>query len=52
VDASLAGLVQHELITIPSLPDIADWDRFEAARKALGLNLSRQKPAARYGIQS
>jgi short-subunit dehydrogenase len=52
VDASLAGLDRHELITIPSLPDIADWETFEAARKALGPNLSRQKPAARYGIQS
>ena len=52
VDASLAGLDQHELITIPSLPDIADWETYEAARKALGPNLSRQKPAARYGIQS
>jgi uncharacterized protein len=52
VDASLAGLDQHELITIPSLPDIADWEKYEAARKALGPNLSRQKPAARYGIQS
>jgi uncharacterized protein len=51
VDASLAGLDRHELITIPSLPDIADWERFEDARKALGPNLSRQKPAVRYGIQ-
>jgi hypothetical protein len=52
VDASLAGLDQHELITIPTVPDIADWERYEAARKALGPNLSRQRPAARYGIQS
>jgi uncharacterized protein len=52
VDASLAGLDQHELITIPTVPDIADWERYEAARKALGPNLSRQKPAARYGIPS
>jgi len=52
VDASLAGLDQHELITIPTLPDLADWEKYEAARKALGPNLSRQKPAARYGIQS
>jgi short-subunit dehydrogenase len=51
VDASLAGLDQHELITIPSLPDLADWEKFEAARKALGPNLSRHKPAPRYGIQ-
>jgi hypothetical protein len=52
VDASLAGLDQHELITIPSLPDVADWDRLDAARRVLGPNLNRQKPAARYGIQS
>ena len=51
VDASLAGLDQRELITIPSLPDIADLEKFEGARKALGPNLSRQKPAARYGVQ-
>jgi len=51
VDASLAGLDQHELITIPSLPNLADWDRYEAARKALGPNLSRRKPADRYGIE-
>ena len=52
VDASLAGLDQQELITIPALPDVADWEKYEAARKALGPNLSRQKPAARYGIRS
>jgi short-subunit dehydrogenase len=52
VDASFAGLDQNELITIPALPGIADWEKYEAARKALGPNLSRQKPAARYGIQS
>ena len=52
VDASLAGLDQHELITIPALPDTADWEKYEAARKALGPNLSRQKAAARYGLQS
>lgn len=50
VDASLAGLDQHEVVTIPALPDLADWEHFEAARKALGPNLSRRKPAARYGI--
>jgi short-subunit dehydrogenase len=52
VDASLAGLDQGELITIPSLPDIADWEKVETARKALGPNLSRQKPAARYSINA
>jgi len=50
VDASLAGLDQQEVVTIPALPDLQDWETFEAARKALGPNLSHQKPAARYGI--
>src|SRR3984957_1558188 len=52
VDASLAGLDQGELITIPALPDIADWEKFEAARKALGPNLSRKQSAARYGVSA
>jgi short-subunit dehydrogenase len=50
VDASLAGLEQGELVTIPSLPDLADWQRAEAARQALGPNLSLQAPAKRYGV--
>ena len=48
VDAAMAGLDQGELVTIPSLPDVADWQRFEDARRALGPNLSRRLPAARY----
>ncbi len=52
VDASLAGLEQGELITIPSLPELGDWERFEEARKALGPNLSRKHSAARYGINA
>jgi hypothetical protein len=50
VDAALAGLDADEQVTIPSLPDVADWQRLEAARKALGPALSRAKPAARYAI--
>jgi uncharacterized protein len=50
VDASLAGLDQHELITIPSLPDPADWEKFSSARLALGPNLSRKHAADRYKI--
>jgi short-subunit dehydrogenase len=50
VDASLAGLDQRELITIPALPDLSDWEKFVEARKALGPNLTRQHSAARYGI--
>jgi short-subunit dehydrogenase len=48
VDAALAGLDQGELITIPSLPDAADWQAYEAARQKLLPNLSRKTPAARY----
>lgn len=48
VDSALAGLDAGELITIPSLPDVEDWKRFDAARQALGPNLSRSVPAARY----
>ena len=50
VDAALAGLQQGEAVTIPSLPDLADWESFEHARKALGPHLSRNTPAARYEI--
>lgn len=48
VDAALAGLRQGELVTIPSLPDIADWQTFKAARNALRPNLSLGTPAKRY----
>lgn len=48
VDAALAGLDLGEAVTIPSLPDVADWNTLTAARQALGPNLSRNQPAARY----
>ncbi|MES2055087.1 MAG: SDR family oxidoreductase [Pseudomonadota bacterium] len=48
VDAALAGLDAGELVTIPALPDIADWDAYEAARQTLLPNLSHTQPAARY----
>jgi uncharacterized protein len=50
VDAALAGLDQEELITIPSLPNLADWQKFDAARLTLGPNLSHQHAADRYRI--
>ena len=50
VDGALAGLDAGELITIPSLPDAADWDRLSAARMAMWPNLSLSHPAARYGL--
>jgi hypothetical protein len=48
VDAALAGFDQGEFITIPSLPDLADWEAYEAARRKLIPNLSRSSPAGRY----
>lgn len=51
VDAALAGYDLGETVTIPSLPDIADWEAFEAARVKLLPNLSRQAAAPRYVVQ-
>ncbi|HZV64292.1 MAG TPA: SDR family oxidoreductase [Telluria sp.] len=48
VDAALAGLDQGELVTIPSLPDVGQWQAFSAARLAMGDKLSRQHAAPRY----
>jgi short-subunit dehydrogenase len=48
VGAALAGLDQGEFATVPSLPDAADWQAYEQARKTLFPNLSRATPAARY----
>src|SRR4029450_2960058 len=50
VDAALVGFDRKELVTIPSLPDIGDWERFDAARMALGPNLSRSRAAQRYQV--
>ncbi|SFK81574.1 SDR family NAD(P)-dependent oxidoreductase [Methylorubrum salsuginis] len=50
VAAALAGLDVGEIVTLPSLPDMADWQTFEAARFHLGPNLSHRMPAARYHV--
>ena len=48
VDAALAGYDMGELVTIPSLPDVEDWNRYTAARLHLAPNLSRDHAADRY----
>nr|WP_245611867.1 SDR family NAD(P)-dependent oxidoreductase [Nevskia soli] len=48
VDAALAGLDQGELVTIPALPNAADWAAYEGARQVLMPQLSRARPAQRY----
>jgi short-subunit dehydrogenase len=50
VDAALAGLDQGEVITIPSLADKAEWDSYEAARRAMSSKLSSAAPAPRYSV--
>lgn len=50
VDAALAGYDLGEVVTVPSLPNVAEWQALETARLALGPNLSRNKPAARYNV--
>ena len=52
VDAALAGLDRGETVTIPSLPDMAEWEAYEAARQKMLPNLSRRSPAARYGARA
>jgi hypothetical protein len=51
VDAALAGLDQGEIVTLPSLPDKAEWDSYDAARRALSAKLSSAVPARRYAIR-
>jgi uncharacterized protein len=48
VDAALAGFDRREAVTIPPLPDDAQWTDFEAARKAMIPNFSQAHAAARY----
>lgn len=48
VDAALAGFDQRELVTVPPLPELDDFNRMEEARHAMAGKLSSTKPAARY----
>jgi len=48
VDAALAGLDAGETVTIPTLPDPADWQALEAARHRLRPHLSNRAAAPRY----
>lgn len=48
VCSALVGFERGELVTIPSLQDVAHWDVYEGARKALAPHLSANTPAQRY----
>lgn len=49
VDAALAGFDLGEVVTIPALADAAEWEAYEAARRAMADHLSASVPAGRYG---
>jgi short-subunit dehydrogenase len=48
VDAALVGFDRREAITIPSLPDVKQWEAFNAARQAMMQNFPQEHAAARY----
>jgi short-subunit dehydrogenase len=48
VDAALAGLDLGELVTLPSLPDVSEWEAYDAARQQLVPKISLNAPAQRY----
>jgi short-subunit dehydrogenase len=50
VDAALAGLDLGEIVTIPPLPNVADFEAYNNARLALAPNLSKDKAADRYQV--
>ncbi|WP_115541379.1 SDR family NAD(P)-dependent oxidoreductase [Xanthomonas campestris] len=48
VDAALVGFDRKELVTIPPLPDVGDWNAFEQARMQLAQGFGHAEPALRY----
>ena len=48
VDAALTAFDEKELVTIPALPDVEVWNRYEQARLALYPFLSSKEAAKRY----
>jgi uncharacterized protein len=52
VDAALVGFDRREPVTLPSLPEIAQWTDFEAARRAMLPNFPNSHAAGRYQATS
>jgi short-subunit dehydrogenase len=48
VDAALVGFDRREAVTLPSLPDVEQWNAFDAARRAMLPNFANAHAAARY----
>lgn len=48
VDAALVGFDRREAITIPPLPDVGQWDAYQAARQAMIPGFGQAHAAGRY----
>ncbi|WP_244592522.1 SDR family NAD(P)-dependent oxidoreductase [Azospirillum palustre] len=48
VDAALVGFDRREAVTIPPLPDVEQWNAYQAARQAILPNTRQDQAAARY----
>jgi hypothetical protein len=48
VDAALVGFDRRETITIRPLPDVDQWESFDATRHAMPSNFAHEHAAARY----
>jgi len=48
VDAALVGFDRRETVTIPPLPDDAQWQAFDSARKAMLPGFGQERAAKRY----
>jgi uncharacterized protein len=48
VDAALVGFDRREGVTIPPLPDAAQWSAYDAARQAMRTGFGNAQPAERY----
>ncbi len=48
VDAALAGFDRREVVTIPPLHDLGQWNAFEADRQSMISGFSQSRPADRY----
>ncbi|MHB8690071.1 MAG: SDR family NAD(P)-dependent oxidoreductase [Solirubrobacteraceae bacterium] len=52
VDAALVGLDHGELVTMPSLHDLENWNRLESARRAIAQKFGNSEPASRYRTEA
>jgi len=48
VDAALVGFDRREPVTIPPLPDVDQWNAYQAARQAMLPNTRQERAAVRY----